>query len=193
MSVEVTASVVRPDTSEMVTVHDVFRRLFGDLPWLIEDVATGDIARAAVLGDAFVEVAAALHQHHTGEDELLWPTLLSRLEVDHALVLRAEEQHGRVHDLLDRALRQVVPFRAAASDDSRTELAATLTELNAVLCEHMADEERYILPLVEQHLSVPEWEALGGRGRAPDPKDRLLSRLGVPAAVAVRGLADRHQ
>ena len=42
----------------------------------------------------------------------------------------------------------------------------------------MADEERYILPLVEQHLSVAEWEQLGERGRAGIPKDRLLVQLG---------------
>jgi hemerythrin-like domain-containing protein len=181
------AQIARPDTSGMVAVHNVFRRLFGDLPWLVEDVATDDIARAAVLGDLFDELAAALHRHHTGEDELLWPTLLGRLDVDRGLVLRAEEQHERVHDLLERARRQLAEFRSTASAEARTEVAATLTELDAVLCEHMADEERDILPLVEQHLTVPEWDALGDRSRASVPKDRLLIQLGwmldgLPAA-----------
>jgi hypothetical protein len=42
----------------------------------------------------------------------------------------------------------------------------------------MADEERYVLPLVEEHLTVAEWAELGERGRASIPKDRLLIQLG---------------
>ena len=42
----------------------------------------------------------------------------------------------------------------------------------------MREEEVHILPLVEEHLTVAEWEALGERGRAGIPKDRQLVQLG---------------
>ena len=75
----------------------------------------------------------------------------------------------------DSRCRRSAPPPAAPT---ATALAATLTELDAVLREHMADEERYVLPLVEEHLTVAEWAALGERGRAGIPKDRLLIQLG---------------
>ena len=168
----------RPDTREMIIVHNVFRRLFGDLPGLVRAAEPGDVARARVLADVYTEISTALHHHHSGEDELLWPVLVQRVEADRGFVLRAEEQHERVHELLERAKPQADAFAQTASASARDALAATIEELDAALRDHMADEERYILPLVEKHLTVAEWEQLGERGRASIPKDRLLVQLG---------------
>jgi hypothetical protein len=173
-----TSPTPRPDTREMVVVHNVFRRIFGDLPGLVAKAPAGDRARADVLADSYTEVATALHHHHSNEDELLWPTLMSRVEADRGFVLRAEEQHERVAALLARGDTQVAAFRNDPSAAHRDALAATIAELNDAICEHMADEERYILPLVEDHLTVAEWAELGERGRASIPKDRLLVQLG---------------
>jgi iron-sulfur cluster repair protein YtfE (RIC family) len=168
----------RPDTREMIVIHNVFRRVFGDLPGLIRAVPAGDAARAAVLADAFTEVATGLHHHHSNEDELLWPRLLERVEVERSFVLRAEEQHERVHELIERGHVRAAMFRTDPVAEKREAFAAAVAELDAALGEHMADEEEYILPLVEQHLTVAEWEQLGERGRASIPKDRLLVQLG---------------
>jgi hemerythrin-like domain-containing protein len=162
----------------MIVIHNLFRRVFGDLPGLIRGVAEGDANRAGVLADAFVEVATGLHHHHTNEDEILWPTLLARVEVERSFVLRAEEQHERVHELLERGHVRAASFRTDPCAEKRESFAATVAELDAGLREHMADEERYILPLVEAHMTVAEWEQLGERGRASIPKDRLLIHLG---------------
>jgi iron-sulfur cluster repair protein YtfE (RIC family) len=172
------SETARPDTREMVIVHNVFRRLFGDLPGLIRAVPDGDVARAAIVCGAVDELAGGLHHHHTTEDELLWPVLLERVELERSFVLRAEEQHERLHELLELVSVQVVPFRASARAADRDALATTLAELDAALREHMADEERDILPLVETHLSVAEWEAMGERARSGIPKDRMLVQLG---------------
>lgn len=168
----------RPDTHEMVVVHNVFRRFFGDLPGLIRAAMPGDAARAVLLADVALEISTALEHHHTTEDELLWPTLLQRVEADRAFVLRAEEQHERIHELLGHAQANATAYRSDASAEARDTLAQTLTELRDAATEHMADEERYILPLCEQHMSVAEWDLLGERGRASMPKDRLLIQLG---------------
>jgi hemerythrin-like domain-containing protein len=173
-----TPSEARPDTHEMIVVHNLFRRLFGDLPGLIRNVADGDVARAARLCDSVAELTTGLEHHHTGEDELLWPKLLERVGPECATILRAEEQHERVHELLELVPARLTRFRATARPNDRDALAATLTELDVVLREHMADEERYVLPLVEEHLTVAEWAELGERGRAGIPKDRLLIQLG---------------
>lgn len=168
----------RPDTREMVIVHNVFRRLFGDLPGLLRGVADGDTARADRLARCFEVLAATLHHHHTAEDEVLWPILLQRLGSGQALVLRAEEQHERVHELLERAHNQLPSFRAYARAAQRDRVAGTIAELDAVLREHLDEEEHDVLPLVEQHVTVAEWRALAERARAGVPKNRLLVQLG---------------
>ena len=177
MTVTSTRTAV-PATREMVLIHNVFRRLFGDLPWLVGDVADADLTRAAVLANVFDEAATTLQHHHSLEDELLWPTLLPRVGADCALVLRAEEQHERVHELLERGRAQMRAFRATATSDVRDAVVATLGELFAVLDEHLREEESRVLPLVETHLDLAEWNRLGERARAALPKDRQLIQLG---------------
>jgi hemerythrin-like domain-containing protein len=162
----------------MIVIHNAFRRVLGDLPGLIRGVRDGDVARAAVLADTFVEFATGLHHHHTTEDELLWPKLLDRVEADRNFVLRAEEQHERVHELLERAHVRAAAFRLDPAAEKREPFAAAVDELGAVLGEHMSDEEQYVLPLVERYVTVAEWTEMGDRARAGLSKDRLLVQLG---------------
>ena len=49
------------------------------------------------------ELTTALHHHHEGEDELMWPLLLERAPLDSALILTMEEQHERIAELYQRA------------------------------------------------------------------------------------------
>ena len=141
----------RPDTTDMHFIHNVFRRLFGDLPVLVGAVADGDVHRARTLGKHVALLMDDLHHHHTTEDDLLWPMLLDKVELERHIVEVAEAQHERVHELLELVKVQVGPFGQRADAGSRTALAATLTELDAALCEHMNDEEHYVLPLVEKY------------------------------------------
>ena len=166
------------DTSDMVIVHRAFRREFGMFPGLVAGVRPGDIARSERVGAWIAQLIAVLHHHHTGEDELMWPLLLERCTADAALILRMEEQHERIAELHDRVVEQAAAFEAGASAEAAERLAQTLTTLTAALDEHMREEEDHVLPLVERHLTVAEWEALGERGRSGLSKDRLLIQLG---------------
>jgi len=56
---------------------------------------------------------------------------------------------------------------------------SALTEHRAALLEHLHDEEEYILPLIEEHLTVAEWARLGQRFAEEVPKDKLLFFLGM--------------
>ena len=172
------ATTTRPDTSEMVFVHNCFRQQFRALPGLVLAVPDGDLERARIVVDFQQELTTALHHHHEGEDELMWPLLLEQAPMDSELILRMEEQHERIGELYQRAAENAVEFTATADPKSRTELADTLAELIDALTEHLHDEEVHILPLVERVMTVPQWEALGERGWAGIPKDRQLVFLG---------------
>ncbi|WP_245649737.1 hemerythrin domain-containing protein [Nocardia shimofusensis] len=173
-----TIAPARPDTYDMVVVHNSFRRHFRALPELVTGVAAGDVERARRLVAFLDELGTGLHEHHTGEDELLWPLLLERASTNAAVVLRMEEQHERIAELTERARRESAEFASAADPSVRDRLAVTLRALATAVDEHMTEEERHVLPVVENVLTVPEWQALGERGREHMPKDRQLVFVG---------------
>ena len=89
------------DTSVMPTIHTFFRREIRLAGGVIRRVADGDVRRAAVVADHLDFVARTLHEHHTAEDELLWPKLLDRVPEELAPIVRLmEAQHGQVDALL---------------------------------------------------------------------------------------------
>lgn len=168
----------RPQTEEMVIVHNVFRTHLAALPALIHDVADGDRERAVVLTDWLGELITGLHHHHVGEDELMWPLLVSRAPADTALVLKMEEQHGRIADLVSVVHSQSGVFASNGARPAGAALAASIAELNEVLAEHLGEEEAQILPIVEQVMTPAEWKMLADRGNASIPKERRLVFLG---------------
>ena len=66
------------DTHEMVLIHRVIRRGFGQLPRLFRSTAN-DCARSKIIGALAREMLHFLHTHHTGGDELLSPCCASEL------------------------------------------------------------------------------------------------------------------
>ncbi|WP_232839405.1 MULTISPECIES: hemerythrin domain-containing protein [Nocardia] len=188
MSATRTASE-RPDTYDMIAVHNAFRSHFRALPGLIAAVTPGDRVRAQRLIAFLDELGTGLHHHHTGEDELVWPILLERAPADAALVLRMEEQHTRITELTERAHRDGAEFATTADPSIRDRLAETARALADALDEHMAEEERCLLPVVEAVMTATEWQALGERGREHMPKNRQLVFLGF----ILQGVPDTHR
>jgi hemerythrin-like domain-containing protein len=173
------AERVQCDTSDMVVVHRVFRREFELLPHLVRSVELGDTARAALVATHAAELIAALHHHHTGEDELLWPKLGDRVTFQASLIERMELQHERIADLLRYAGQLLPRWRVRPTADLQGSLAETLAEVGDLLNEHLSEEEQAILPIAQRHITQQEWAELGQRGIASLPKERLLSFLGA--------------
>jgi len=172
-------SIQRPDTHDMIVVHRVFRREIDLMPRLIQSVPDGDTARARVLADAFADYQLGLHFHHSGEDELVWPLLLARIDLEADSVLRMEAQHEVVARTLKEAAQRMTAWRSAPSAVMAAPLVAALTEHRAALLEHLDDEEEHILPLIAEHLTVAEWARLGERFAEEVPRSKMLFFLGM--------------
>jgi hypothetical protein len=102
-------------------------------------------------------------------------------------------------------------WRATASASDRDLLADLIAQASVALDEHLADEEREVCPLIEEHLTPAEWYAVGERGRqsipkgkmalvfvgaileeaSPDEKRRFLAELPAPARLLWRMTGDR--
>ncbi len=168
----------RPQTEEMVIVHNVFRTHLAALPSLIDGAPDGDRARAAELTAWMSELITGLHHHHVGEDELMWPILVSRAPQESELVLRMEEQHTRIADLVSACHRLGAGFAATGARGDGAALATAIGTLGEALAEHLSEEERLILPIAEAVMTVEEWRMLADRGNASIPKERRLVFLG---------------
>ncbi|MEJ3652630.1 hemerythrin domain-containing protein [Actinomycetes bacterium KLBMP 9759] len=179
------------DTWDMVVVHRFFRREFARLPATIRAVPDGDTARAEVVGGWLADVAGALHHHHTGEDELLWPALRERVAVRADLVARMEEQHERMSELLHTVDELLPGWRRSAAVGDRNKLADVVEHASRVLDEHLGEEELWILPLVAQHITHEEWATLGERGKNSMPKAGKKAFLVLGAILADADVEER--
>ena len=146
-------------TEEMAVIHRIFRRGFPMIAQLVREVPTGDTARAGQVAAHLDFLLNGLHNHHTGEDENIWPRLLDRAAPEAALITRMEQQHERVAELSEQLRAHVATWRRSAVDGEA--LAATLDDFTAALVEHLDDEEAYVVPLMRAHITAEEWTRLG--------------------------------
>jgi hemerythrin-like domain-containing protein len=167
------------NTQDMEIVHRAFRRESRLLVELVAAVAPGDTARAKVIADHFRGYRLGLHNHHEGEDELLWPPLLARVDLKAEIVLRMEAQHERVAASLTRLDAVFPAWERTAGADERDAVVAALAEHRAVLIEHLDDEEATLLPLAAEHITEQEWASLGDHMVANTPKLLLLRLFGA--------------
>jgi len=172
------------DVGFMRALHAALRR---DLSRLRDAAAQLDSSAGApstVLAgwDAF---RAQLDNHHSAEDDDLWPVLRQELSDpgELASVDAMVEEHRHIPAALagvDAALR------------GGGQLAAPVELLSSVVLDHLAHEEREVVPLIEQHLTRAQWRAFlrTERGRR-SPRERpefltwILDAAGEQDAAAV--------
>ena len=153
------------DVSFIRTLHAALRR---DLSRLRDAAAQLDGSAGApptVLAgwDAF---RAELDNHHSAEDDDLWPVLRGELSDPGGL--------ASVDAMVDEH-RQIPPALADVDAALRGggELMAPVELLSTVILDHLAHEEREVLPLIEQHLTRAQWRAFLHKERTRrSPRER---------------------
>jgi iron-sulfur cluster repair protein YtfE (RIC family) len=164
---------------EMALIHRLFRRESQNFRAFVEQTGDADVARARQLGAAIQEYILGLHHHHQAEDELIWPKLHARAQIHDDLVTRMETQHHALDETIEAIQESVRVWVEAPDPDRRARVVAALTGHRTVLVEHLDDEEALVMPLVEEHLSPDEWEAVGQKGTEGLPPAKLLVALGA--------------
>ena len=167
------------DVRDMYVVHRVFRREFVLIPRLVRGVPAGDTARAGVVASHVRLILGGLEMHHTGEDALLWPLLLERAAPSADLIHRMEGQHHRVEELLAQIGEALPRWEAEARPAVSEEVASACDALRVALLEHLDDEERFILPIAERHITPQEWAGLGEHGMAKVKRSELPILFGA--------------
>lgn len=173
-----TATTCRSD--EVVLIHRVFRRLFGDAPGLVRDVAPGDVERAAFLARHLHGLTRMLHVHHRAEDDFFWDRMEERAPACGLHVSLMRSQHQTVSDQLDEVDGLVDAWAAEADVLAGERLAVALDEVDRTLTQHLADEERDAFPVLDAVLSDEEWDEIQaevGREKPPLPLFLLLGLI----------------
>ncbi|MFF0218368.1 hemerythrin domain-containing protein [Streptomyces vinaceus] len=166
-------------THDMVVVHRMFRREFGQAPGRVRGVRHGSRGQVRLVADRLELLLDTLHHHHEGEDRLLWPKLAARLPAQGELWKRMQGQHDDLSARLARAQALLGAWAADGGITHREELAEVLGQVAEAAGEHFDQEESEALPLVAGVVSQAEWDEIGDAASAAVPKSRLFTVLGM--------------
>jgi hemerythrin-like domain-containing protein len=173
-----TSVPTRPDVNDMVSVHNVFRETLGAAPRLVGSVDAADTERVAMLANFYDNILRFLVVHHAGEDELLFPRLIARRPGDVATIERINAQHHDVDEAVAVSDRAIADW-ASGDTSAQLKAAAALGDLGQALMAHLAEEERTILQMCAESMSVEEWGELPGHGMAHFEGDKIWLILGL--------------
>jgi hypothetical protein len=165
-----------PDVRDMFAMHTLLGREFGLLPSLVRGVRARDEARTVIVADHISKLTALLHEHHRGEDDLLWPRLLQRAPAEAGPVVELmRAQHATIAALVVEIERELKAWRASAASAHGDPLSGALDRMNPIIAEHTRTEEPRALPLVEKYITAAEYAELGTRGTASlAPAEQVL-------------------
>jgi iron-sulfur cluster repair protein YtfE (RIC family) len=144
-------------------IHEAFRRDLARLSVAVRSPRV-DLARARRLGTHWDFVKDQLHHHHRVEDESLWPLVRPKLagRADGLAVLDDMEAQHLALDPKNRAVDEgFTSFGANPGDGAGAELAGRLDAMRALLESHLDDEESRCFPVIDEALSIEEFESFG--------------------------------
>jgi hypothetical protein len=175
-----TDAAPRPDTTDMLAVHAVFRDTLAAAPGLIDGASDGDAARVALVANYYDNILRFLEVHHESEEQLVFPLLRQRCPADSAVVDQMETEHTDMLVLLEEAQRAVTAWESGEVDADRAASARdALDALRVQLIMHLDHEESSLLPLCAPYLSPEEWGALPGHALASYRGDKVWLILGL--------------
>jgi len=144
----------------MAIVHRSFRNAFEEAAQLVRAAPPPSPRRVTFLADHIDMCLTALHIHHEGEDELLYPKLIERVPDQAPMTEQVDHEHQTIKTALDEASALCATWRQRPSAGTGQALAAALDHLHEVVQPHLDDEEQKIVPLAAVTLTQQEWDAM---------------------------------
>ena len=167
------------DVRDMAIIHRTFRNVYEESARLVRAAPTPSPGRVTFLADHIDFGIAALHHHHEGEDEMLYPKLIERVPEQAPMTEQVEHEHQVIAAALDAASAACATWRQRPSAETGEALAAALDHLNEVVQPHLDDEEQKIVPLAAVTLTQQEWDAMGKRGMSSVPRNKRAIVAGM--------------
>jgi hypothetical protein len=131
------------------------------------------------LGEHVVWMMDWLYEHHTGEDEGLWPLVRQHNPGAGPLLDAMQADHERITPAAERLTGAGTRYATTTGDQAREDLVTALDELTAVLLPHFDREVAEVMPVVSASITRADWDAHEQRYHI-NPKS--------PAELAMEGL-----
>ena len=167
------------DVRDMAIVHRTFRNAYEESAKLVRAAPAPSPERVTFLADHIDFGIAALHHHHEGEDELLYPKLIQRVPEQAPMTEQVEHEHVAIKTALAAASAACTAWRQRPSAETGEALAAALDHLNEVVQPHLDDEENKVVPLAAVTLTQREWDDMGKQGVAWIPRNKRGIAFGM--------------
>jgi len=167
------------DVRDMAIVHRTFRNAYEESARLVRAAPSPSPGRVTFLADHIDFGLAALHHHHEGEDELLYPKLIQRVPDQAPMTEQVEHEHLAIKTALEAASAACAAWRQRPSAETGEALAAALDHLNEVVQPHLDDEEEKVVPLAAMTFTQQEWDAMGKHGVAWIPRNKRGIAFGM--------------
>ena len=183
------------DVRDMAIIHRTFRGAYEESARLVRAAPTPSPGRVTFLADHIDFGIAALHHHHEGEDEMLYPKLIERVPDQAPMTEQVEHEHLAIKTALEEASAACAAWRQRPSAETGEALAASLDHLNQVVQPHLDDEEQKVVPLAAVTLTQQEWDAMGKRGMNSVPRNKRGLAAGMmlePLDAADRAYMMKH-
>jgi len=152
--------------------HHALRRDLGRFQTALARVKAGDATRVEALQNEWKGYHMALHGHHAQEDGGIFPDLREKQPALRDVIDRLASDHRRIDPLLEKG------DAAFAALPNATEAEAVISELTALLDEHLTLEEANVVPHLRGFASFP----------AP-PNEEMLGMYAQGFSWSMQGIA----
>lgn len=156
----VPATTTPPDTRTMSLVHAALRRDLDRAAVVVADTASLDEARLRALGAHLEWLMDFLHEHHSSEDERLYPRVLAKGGRAAELARIMDAEHHAILPGMDRVRAAGAAARegTGSTDRRAAAIADALTALREHLDPHLEREELEMMPEVEKVITRQDWD-----------------------------------
>src|SRR4051794_19965732 len=149
------------DMSMMYVAHHGFRRDLAAFCAAVQVTPVEDRTTWQALLRRWELFSIALHHHHRGEDQWLWPVLIERAAPQEKELLEAmEEEHAEIDPALEECVAGLRRLAAAEDSDARAALVVRMTATKEALHRHLAHEETDTMALLQRVLAPEEWHGM---------------------------------
>ena len=146
------------DTRMMNIVHNALRRDIARAQSALTQWPYPDPSQRAAIAKHLTWMMEFLHRHHHIEDDGLYPLARERVPAATRILDAMDADHHALTPAIDRLIDTAHHY--AQTSCARTEVAAALDELAAVMLPHLRREETEMMPIVAAAVTKAEWDAI---------------------------------
>lgn len=149
------------DMKMMFLIHHAFRRDLDAFAAAVRGTPLDDRRTWRLLADRWQVFAEALHEHHTTEDDLIWPELRRLAAPEDLATLEAmEAEHGEIDPLLASCAAGLRRLAQRADEDARAALAVRMSATRESLRRHLAHEEGDAIAIIQRVVTPEDWAVI---------------------------------